>query len=263
MATGSKDYTLARGKLYFDIFSAGTTTKTGEMYFGHAPSLSVASSVEKLDHYNSDLAENAKDKSVVLRTDRTVTFTLDDIAKENLALYLMSSAATVTQTSGTVTDESLTTSALQDRYYQLGASSGNPSGVRGVSAVSVKSGALGAEAARTLGTDYTIDTATGRLYVVPGGAIANAHSLLVTYTRAANTRDQIAAGALTDIEGALRYVADNKTGTNRDYYWPKVSLSSDGELSLKGDEWMTLSFSAEVLKLNDSTAVTYVDGRPA
>lgn len=261
MAYGN--YTLPRGKLYFDRFTDGTTTKTGELYLGHAPSVSVSSSVEKLDHYNSDLAENSKDKSVRLRTDRTVAFTLDDIQDSTLAMYFDGSAATATQASGTVTDESLTSAAVLGAYYQIGATSGNPSGVRDITTVSVKAGTLGAESAKTLTTDYTVDLDMGRVYIVDGGAITAGMSVLVTYTKVATSRSQITAGTVSLIEGALRFVADNKTGTQRDYYWPKVSLSSDGELNLKGDEWMTVGFNAEVLKLNDTTAVTYVDGRPA
>lgn len=255
------DYTLPRGKLYFDQFTAGTTTKTGERYFGHSPEINMATAIEKLDHYNSDTAENVKDKSVVLRADRTIKFSVDSIDADNVALLFMGTKSTITQTSSTVTDESLTASAVQDRYYQIGASSANPAGVRGITSVSVKSGVLASEAARTLTTDYTVDLTLGRIYVVSGGAIAAGHSLLVTYTRSANTRTQIITGG-TLIEGALRYVADNKTGTNRDMYVPYCSVQPDGDFSLKGNDWQKISFNAEVLDLGTDYATVYMDGRP-
>lgn len=253
------DYTLPRGKLYFDQFTAGTTNKTGERYFGHCPEINISTSLEKLDHYNSDTAENARDKSVILKDDRTIKFTCDSVDENNVALFFLGASSTLTQTSSTVTDESLTTSCSLDRYYQMGANSGNPSGIRGATAISVKSGTLGAEAARTLNTDYTVDADTGRVYIVPGGAILAGHSVLVTYTRTANTRIQIVSGG-TLIEGALRYIADNKSGTNRDIYLPYASIQADGDFSLKGDEWQKVGFTGEILKLG-SFAKVYIDGR--
>lgn len=255
------DYTIPRGKLYFDQFTSGTTDATGERYLGHTPEISVGTSVEDIKHYNSDTAENALDKSVTLRVDRTLKFTLDSIDEDNIAMFLLGSKSTVTQTSGTVTDESMTTSAVLDRYYQMGDSTANPSGVKGVTAVSVKAGTLGSETTKTLTTDYTADLTNGRIYIVAGGAITAGMSVLVTYTRTANSRVQIISGG-TMIEGAFRHIADNKTGTNRNTFWPQVSLKPDGDFAMKGNDWQKVGFTADILKLG-TLATTYVDGVPA
>ena len=64
------------------------------------------------------------------------------------------------------------------------------------------------------------------------------------------------------VYGALRFVADNPKGDNRDYYFPYVKLAPDGDYALKGDEWQQISFSFEVLKKASNIEAVYVDGRP-
>jgi hypothetical protein len=37
-----------------------------------------------------------------------------------------------------------------------------------------------------------------------------------------------------------------------------VQISPDGDFALKGDDWQAMTFSVEVLKLNDSTERQYI-----
>jgi hypothetical protein len=257
------NYVLGRGKLYFDQFLPGTTTKTGELYLGNSPALSLTSESETLDHFNSDEGINVKDDSVTLQTNRTGSFTLDDISMPNIALFFNASLAAVAQSSGTATDELVSTGFKLDGYYQLGVPT-NPAGVRGVSAVTVKAGATaGAAVTLTLGTDYELDATLARVHILPGSGANVAHNLYVTYTRAANTREQGTVNSGATVEGALRFIAINAKGINRDYYFPKVTVSPNGDFSLKGDDWQQLPFNLEILKLNDATASMYIDGRAA
>lgn len=261
MALQYGNQVLGRGKLIFDKFSPGTRVGTGERYLGHSVSVSLSQSIDKIDHYDTDVAAVSKDKSVRLKTDRAIAFQLDDISKENLAIWAEGADSTVTQSSGSVVDEPVTAAAVQGYEYQLGALLATPAGVRGVSAVSVKAGAPGSESAKTLTTDYTVDLALARIKIVEGGGITAGMSVLVSYTRTANTREQVIGGTVALLEGSLRFISDNASGSNRDYYWPCVSITPDGDLSLKGDEWMAMSFSGEILKKDSNTAVTYIDGR--
>ncbi len=263
MALVIGNQTLGRGKLMFDKFTPGGRVGTGERYFGHSVSVNVSQSIDKLDHYDTDVAAVSKDKSVRLKTDRAVAFQLDDISKENLALWTEGDASTLAQTSATITDESVTSVAVQGYEYQLGALPATPAGVRGVSAVSVKAGVLGAESTKVLDTDYTLDAVRARIKIVEGGTITAGMSVLVSYTRTANTREQIIGGTVALLEGSLRFIADNAEGTDRDWYWPCVSITPDGDFALKGDEWMAMSYNGEILKKDANTAVTYIDGQPA
>ena len=80
----NKQYTLGRGRLYFDAFLPNTKTKTGERYFGNTPSLSLTIESESLDHYDSDAGVRVKDDSVLLQLNRTGQFVTDNIDPENV-----------------------------------------------------------------------------------------------------------------------------------------------------------------------------------
>ena len=70
--------------------------------------------------------------------------------------------------------------------------------------------------------------------------------------------------------GALRFISSNPTGIQRDYYFPYVKISSDGDYALKGDDWQSMGFTFEALKLPgrervyiDIRAVDETGGNPA
>lgn len=271
---GGKNYVLGRGRLYFDRFTpaqvaAGISAATrgeGETYFGNTPDLAMTASEDTLDHFDSDQGVRTKDDSVSLQLDRTGSFTTDNISKENLALYFLSDgAASVLQVSGTaVTFEVL--KARHGKFYQVGAGPSLPAGVRNISNVIVKKGA-GYTTTVTQPGNYEVDEATGRIYIIPGSAdIPDAAGvgtdIQITYDLAATTREQIVSKS-TSIYGALRFVADNPKGKNRDYYWPYVKLAPDGDYNLKGDDWQSMSFSFEALKKATNIEAVYIDGRGA
>lgn len=252
----SDNIVLGRGKLYFDPFATGTETKTGERYFGNTPSFGLNIESETLDHYNADEGVKNKDLTVTLQTTYTGNFVTDNISPENIALMFMGSSAVVAQTS--LTGEVDTITVKQDRYYQLGEDASNPTGKRNVTVTTVEP--AGGGTAFVVATDYTVDDTTGRLYIVPGGGIADDTALDITYNVAASSRQTIISGA-DQIYGAMRFVAFNPVGDQKDFYMPKVALTPNGEYALKGDDWQQISLSAEILKLGTGANI-YVDGRP-
>jgi hypothetical protein len=254
------NYVLGRGKVYFDRFAPGTRDKTGERYFGNTPEITYNTESEVLDHFNSDSGIRQKDDQAILEITRTLSFIGDDISAENLALFFL---ADVTEHSQSVVTGLETTyeTVKSGHYYQVGASTANPTGARDITAVVVKS--FDEITTYVVTTDYTVDAALGRIYVVPGGAIALAEEdgIHITCNTPARTREQIVTADNTQIEGALRYVSDNPKGTQRDLYLPYVQLRPNGDFALKGEEWLQLPFIGEVLKLDDDTAAAYIDGR--
>lgn len=254
----ANNYTIPKGKIYFD-------DGTGEEYLGNTPSAEI--SVESTDapHYSAESGIREKDDNTLVEINRTLNITADNISVENWARFIIGTVGSVTQVATPVVDAVLGSVALgkvqQGRYYQLGVTSGNKTGVRNVTGVAIKVGA----ATKVLGTDYTLDAATGRIYIVPGGTIADDSIVLESYTPAAGTRDQVVSASAAAVEGALRFVADNPKGTNRDIFLPKVNLKPTGSARLKGDqaEYMTMGFEVEILKKDDTTAAIYIDGRPA
>ena len=247
------NYTIPKGKIYFN-------TGDGEDYLGNTPGAELSIESNSLDHYSAESGIREKDDTALVEINRKLAITADDISVANWARFIIGSASTLTQAAESVVAESLG-AVKRGRYYQIGASTGNPTGVRGISAVTVKVGA----AVKTSTTDYTIDLTLGRLYIVPGGGIADNDVVTVDYTKNANTRDQVISASSAATAGSLRFVADNPKGANRDIYLPSVSMKPTGTAKLKGEqaEYMQLGFEVEILKKDLTTAAIYIDGRPA
>ena len=249
------NYVVGRGKLFFNRFLAGTKTVSGgARYLGNSPELSFSQDEEKLDHYSSDEGIRVKDASVSLQNDLSGSFTLDDISAENLALWFRGAVESNAVAGGTVADYPAN-DVTKGSYVQLGLTASNPIGARNVSAVTVtKAGG----AAVAMAGNYEIDAVTGRIYILDDATdIVNGDDLLIDYTAAAGTEELVIAAG-TVIEGRLEFFASNAAGENRDYIWPYVQISPDGDFALKGDDWQTMSFTLEVLKLNDSTERQYI-----
>jgi hypothetical protein len=87
--------------------------------------------------------------------------------------------------------------------------------------------------------------------------------VLVDYTPAAETRDRITTDQLGPKTGALRFIADNTAGPNRDVYIPKVQLAPDGELAWKSrDTVLEMGFQLRI-STRSGYGQVYVDGRAA
>ena len=80
MAFPAKNYTLGRGRLYFDKFVIGTKTKTGQRYIGNTTEINLTSDSEALEHFDSDAGIRQKDMSVLLSLSRTGSFITDNIS---------------------------------------------------------------------------------------------------------------------------------------------------------------------------------------
>lgn len=254
----ANNFVLGRGELQLGQFRAGTQIPRGERYMGNSPEIALSAEQETLDHYSSDRGVRVKDASVVLQLNYTGSFILDDISRENLAMFFMGSSAVQTVTASTVTDEEII-GVEQDLRYQLGTSPSAPSGARQVSNVVVKDKTTPATQ-YTAGVDYLLDPVLARITIVKGGGIANDTSLLVSYSVEASTRDVIISRSMS-VEGALRYISRNPAGEQLDYYMPWVKITPNGDFALKSDEWQQLPFTIEILKKGDMEAI-YMDGRP-
>lgn len=250
------NYTIPKGKIYFD-------DGTGEEYLGNTPGADLSVEATSLDHYSAESGIREKDDTALVEINRKLAITADDISVGNWSRFIIGSIGSITQTAVAVVDAVLGAVALgkvqQGRYYQLGVTSGNPSGVRDVTGVTIKVGA----ATKTLGTDYTLDATLARIYIVPGGGIANDDIVLESYTPVAGSREQVVSASAASTAGALRFVADNPKGTNRDIFLPSVNLKPSGTAKLKGEqaEFMQLSFEIEILKKDATTGAVYIDGR--
>jgi len=240
------NYTLGRGELYFNKFKPGTQIGVGERYFGNTPAVAWHVQANNLDHYNSDAGVKEKDMSIALQTDRTGSFTTDNIDQESVALWWFGSAQALTVSATTGATSSFD-GVKVGYFYQLGESATNPMGDQLVSNVVVKND-IASPVTYVAGTDYNLNATLGRIEVLEGGAIVDGTTnLRITYDTTASTRDQVLSGS-TPIEGSLRFIAYNPQGDNIDYFFPYVKITPNGDFTLKGDNWQEIPFTLEILK---------------
>lgn len=254
----TNEYLIPRGRVYFDPYDAGERL-TGEIALGNCPGVTLTIQTEKAEHFSSQTGLREKDGSWVVQVQRTGSLQCDNFSPSNAALWLTGSHEVKTQDATPVGDEERT--VLPGRQYQLGATAANPLGVRNVKDITVTP--TGGGSAYTAGTDYNVDTETGRVQIVEGGAIAAATVVVFGYTPVAGKFESVKSGAKSELTGALRVVSDNATGGNRDWYLPKVTLSASGDLSLiaEGTDVVVMEFELEALKPANAEAI-YCDGRP-
>ncbi len=263
---GGKNYVLGRGRVFLDRFSqaaidAGISSSTvgvGERYVGNTPEFSTTSEGEDLEHFDSDSGVRVKDSSVQLQLDRSGSFTCDNIDKHNLALLFMGNANSVTQTAQTGLTHTVT--VKRGMFYQLGVSPSLPTGLRNVSTVTCGKGASFSTSVVAAG-NFEVDETLGRIYILPTAVdISDDTEVRFTFNTAASTRNQIISSS-NSIYAALKFVANNPVGINRDYYFPYVKIAPDGDYNLKGDDWQTMGFTFEILKKGAMEGV-YIDDRP-
>ena len=287
--THRNNIVIGSGELFIDLLSGDGKT-TGERYLGDSPGASLSVAAERVTVMSGDgpVAVRLIDK--VRSIERTLSLTLHDISAENLALFVGAAApADVGASSSRVTDEEHRVRA--GRWYQLGASTANPRGVGKLHASSlsdddddadklvVKYGReYGVTAAS--GTDYRVDIARGRIYIVPGNEAADATlgkamadntgapgtaMLKISYSAAAPARQRVEASARPrEVLAALRYIEDADSGAGRDYYAPRCSIGAGGELALKSrDTEQQIALTCSILDPGGGRAALYIDGEAA
>lgn len=226
IASTVKQRTIPGGKIFFDAFDADGN-KTGERYLGLTPGFTLTLASESIQSYSSESGLKELDDETLISVTRTGKITCRQISQENLSLFLVGAASVQTQAGATVTGE--VHHVVPDRYYQLGASVANPSGVRNVSAVTITGATSG---------EYTVDAAAGRIYVHSDATVdpVAGEDWTVGYTVAAATRERITTGQLANVSGALRFISYPAKGTPMDLYAPSVNLAPSGDLVLKADD---------------------------
>lgn len=264
---GNMNYTVGRGRLYFDLFADGTNQGSGERYFGNTPSFGPSNETEMLDHYSSEAGIRQKDASVMLQVDQNGAFTCDHISVENLALFFLGQMQRqlILASQDNV---NVFPTFMKGRHFQLGMSDETPDGLshldnivvgyapRGVTLPST--GALSTMPDVTVvaaANNYEADLRRGRVYIEPDAPdIPVGVQLVIGFDIKGQNRNLV-VGKNNTIYGALRFISDNPVGENRNYYYPKVALAPDGEYELKGDEWQVMGFTFQALKLGNKEMV--------
>lgn len=252
------DYVVGKGRLYFDRFPENARVGAGLRYLGNTPALTVSRSATVLDHYDSDAGIKQKDDSIDIQTDAAGKFQCDNITGDNLALFFGGDASKVVQTaSASALTETIT--ATRDSYFRVGRTVENPAGLRSLADFTATAGTTALDE-----DDFEFNPNTGLLYIKPTSTAVpgTGAELTLSYKTTASSNIQVVERG-TAIYGELYFESDNPRGRNRDFLWPYVKLTADGEMALKGDTWMVMAFNFEILRLNDSSQRVYITERAA
>lgn len=256
----SRNLTIPRGKVLFARFLPGTQTPGAFKELGNCPEFTLSRETGKLSHYGSQSGIKTLDEEITTDSKLTGSLTTDDMRLTNLALWMMSTAVTVSQAAITSTTEDVT--VQKGDIIQLGRTASNPSGARKVSVTSVAPSPTGT--AFVNNTDYLVNAELGIVEILPTGAIADNTLIRITYTAAVASSSRIALGDV-DAEGELKFIAFNPVGANHDITIPRAKISPNGDLSMLTDPespaWQTMGLSIAALK-KDNLALAYRDGRP-
>jgi len=262
MYPSTKNTVLGSGYLYFDKLDANGNY-TGERYIAETGNFSSTVNAESLEAWSQDGAIAEKKLDQPTRVTRDCAFNAESIDDALLELFFIATKSTQSTSAGSKTAQPINAGngVKQGRWYQLGVSAEQPAGVRGIENVAIKDAV---PTTYTIDTDYKLDATGGRIYIVIGGNIADDTVITADYDETTTTWDEWVTNDNGAAQGALRFVADNTAGTNRDYYYPKVTLKPDGEYALKSrEDIQQVGFAVSVLNPGDGRAALYINGRPA
>jgi hypothetical protein len=105
VSPSTDNYTLGKGVVYFNRKNMTTGLYLGERDLGNAPAFTFNIALEKLEHYSSRGGLRAKDKEIISQISPGITFTLDEINKDNLSLLTLGDSVQVSQAAGFVDAE--------------------------------------------------------------------------------------------------------------------------------------------------------------
>lgn len=255
----TNSYVFGRGKIYIDLFD-DTGAKTGERFLGNCPGFTLSVATDKFEHFASTSGLSKKDLTVTTSVNFNAKISCDDVSSDNLALFVGGSVTSVSQSATPVTGEAIKVKAGYE--YQLGATASNPMGVKNVSSVTIKDATD--VTTYVLDTDYKLDTASGRFSIIAGGAISDGVTVHAGYTPTAGTVKRVSSGSAGSTAGAVRFIADNAVGENRDCYIASAALAASGDLPFITDKDLAkFDLDVGVNEKDSSTAQIIIDGELA
>lgn len=233
----SDNLLVGKGIVLFNRFDA-TGAPTGWKHLGNVEKLEASLADTKLQKFSSMVHGAPLYKEVLTKRIVTLALTLDEFHPDNLSLGVTGSVSNLVQAATPIVGEAVAPSTVPGTYFVtklLGP----------ITAVTVHFGA----SAGVLGTDYTIANANaGLIYILPTTTLTGA--VTVDYTPTAYTGTTgpqvVSAGALSKIEGALKFIGDPTTGPayNADVW--HVGVEPNGAIGLISDDFGTMQLNMEV-----------------
>ena len=275
------DYIIGRGIIYFaSVNSSGFPLEFRDL--GNAPEFSAQLESETIEHQSSRGGLKQTDKKVNVSISASITMTLDEINFDNLALFLSGGTSEFSQAGGGVTGvqnvklntpdaarPELALGRWYDLYNRADMSSGAayPGNAADVRAYNLQTSGFAAEktgsTALTEDTDYIVDYDMGRILLLDTAANRTefplgTETMDVDFTTQATTIQEVAGLTNSEISGAMKFIQKNAAdrSVQTEHQFHAVTLSPEGDLSLIGDEFVTMQFtgSAEAREAVDADA---------
>jgi len=230
MSPGATNLMLGRGQVFMDRLKlvSGVLTRTGEFDLGNCTAFEITAKATVKEKFESmDAASLLYARAAIMQT-QSIKITGDEMSLFNLAVALMGNQNAITVTGASVTGETITTAPLIGAWY--------PTLKRNISAVTVKGGATGTSTL-TLGTDYDIDAASGRIHIRPGGAVVVTDTIKVDYTYGTYTFNLVQGGTSPQINCYLRFKGAPVQGPTFEGEFWNVMFTPNGSLGLIQDDY--------------------------
>ena len=175
----TNNYVLGQGKVFFDEINPTTKLAVGKARFiGNVPEdgFVISPGVQEVDHFESSTGYNRKDVRIETQQMATITVRMEDIDKDNLAVAMFGTSATVA--GATISDET----KLAHKGYSFH--------LNRINLTSFTSLVLGATPSTIYvnGTDYVVNLKTGEVFIPSTSAIPDATEVKATYVAGAMAR---------------------------------------------------------------------------
>lgn len=187
-----RNASLGSGEVWFDRFDASGVS-TGLRHMGMVSKCDITPNVTTQELQNSMSGARETYASAITDLKMDVGVTFHEFVQENMALALLGVAAVFTQSAATKTGATLGTVVTPGNALDTG--------FLNITVTALKNGAT----TYVLGTDYTVDSASGMITILAGGAIVAATALTWDGSVPAIASYQTQALSAGNIRGRLRF----------------------------------------------------------
>lgn len=268
-----EDYNLGRGIIYLGTLVGDLPKDYRDI--GNSTEFNINVESETLEHQSSRSGLKITDKEVIISQSVNLSLTIDELNFRNLALFFSGSTTTHTNPAkGAIGSDGgseiiLTDSVVLGRWYDLKDKDWDDVTGERVYDLATgnvtfeKDGGGGADTVLVEGTDYIYDGKMGRVFIKSTAVNITTGDQLQFFSTAdaaAKDPDEVQALTQSNILVALKFISENPAANSHktEYQFHKVSLKAEGDFSLIGDDFttMTLTGSAETNATADSASPT-------
>jgi hypothetical protein len=246
-------YTSKSGLYSGDLYLAKLDANGANLGFrdaGNTQALSFeAPQIEKVDKLSKRNSSYGSILDTVNKKNtQAVSFTLDDVFKENLAIAMFGEDAVVSQAAVAVVDEVVV--ARLDMWVPLVHSNLSTDVA---DAPTVKDSATGL-ITYVEDIDYEIDYERGMIKAITGGDITAAEALKVGYKTNGYTGFKVPANSVTHIDMTLLLIGKNRqTGEDVRVKIFKMTVNPSGVIDWLSDKFQELQFKADIIATDEGT----------